>query len=145
VRRLAAVAVVVALLLAGCGKNESPSPSPEATKTSAAGAPSSTNPPAVTADENAYLSGVYANALVLATLKPAILLQKGYEVCPEMQKGWAWDFIKKQLAEDTSLESETEPVAVSAALHLCAKTQAELDQYIKTHVPVPQPGGGPGE
>jgi hypothetical protein len=138
------------MLLAGCGKPETPKPSPEAASPSPAAPTSTTAAPAFNADENAFLSEVYGKTIYFLSLKPTDLLAKGYEVCPEIEKGWAWDFIKRQLAQDQALtdsegSSETDLVAASAAIHLCGMKQQQLDEYTKTHVPIPQPGAVYGQ
>jgi hypothetical protein len=60
---------------------------------------------------------------------PAFLVNKGDEVCDKMTRGWGWDYIKMNL-RDPSLYEDVEPIAVSAAIHLCGMTQ---DQTTRVH------------
>jgi hypothetical protein len=94
--RLAIAATVCALLLtASCGQSENPNPPTEA---------------ATAVD----LSAVYGSAN--PNNGPAFLLQMGYPVCDEMQKGWARDFILRSVAEAGPLRNWFATTA-SAAVH----------------------------
>ncbi len=135
--RLVAAACVFTVLTAGCAAEKSDRlPDSESSTTAA---PSSEAAPAVRSDENGFLNEVYGpsgmGGVQRYDLSPSVLLQKGYEVCGQMKRGWAWVYIERNLSDSSSMFAPPEGViAAGAAIHLCGMTESELDEYINTHV-----------
>jgi hypothetical protein len=137
-RLLVAVACAFALSMAGCTAEKSDRPPDRESSATAASSPAAA--PAVKSDENGFLNEVYGHSGVggdlYIDLSPSVLLQKGYEVCDQMERGWACVYIKRNLSDPSIYGPGEEPIAAGAAIHLSGMTQDQLDEYINTHVGV---------
>jgi hypothetical protein len=135
-RLLFAIVCAFAVLLAACTAQKS-NPTSDG-KSSPTTAPGSATAPAAKSDENGFLNDVYGpsgeGGHRFMAQSPGFLVNKGYEVCDKITRGWGWDYIKANLRDPSLYDEDVEPIAASAAIHLCGMTQDQLHEYINTHV-----------